>query len=221
MVYALDPDTLTIREKAEVNSTAVTMALSPDGKTLFVGGRRPFYESERFGGGRKDLPGGTLQSFSTSPLKAGPLVETKAGLVEIVVTTRGEVIATSGRSLIFVDPTSKIEGNVDRMCQGGPIRIHRDQKRVYTGDIEGTPADFRCLSLQRVNGQYEAYDSPYHGEYPLGGSFELSPEGRFDAAKAITDPRSTADGGVRRRQDHRSVGGCRPCPPPRSPKVAL
>lgn len=35
------------------------------------------------------------------------------------------------------------------------------------------------LAEQRLQGTAENYSSPYHGEYPLGGRFEVSPDGKY------------------------------------------
>jgi hypothetical protein len=83
--------------------------------------------------------------------------------------------------LAVIDASKKSVQGTSRFVYGGSsLRMHPDQTRVYTGDLGLSPPDFRCTLLRKgQNNQYESYDSPYHGDHPLGGEFEITPDGRF------------------------------------------
>ena len=180
-VYKLDPDNLQIKAKLDVHETAVAMALTPDGKTLYIGGARA---STTVVEARQELPGpnGTLQVINAAAFTSTETRELKAAVVELVATDRGLVAATCRAQwggLAIIDVANKSEDFVHLVYGGGSIRLSRDQRRVYVGDHGLSPADYRCVPLRKVKGQYTTYDSVYHGDHSLGGHFQLSPDGKY------------------------------------------
>jgi S1-C subfamily serine protease len=180
-VYKLDPDTLQVKAKLAVHETAVAMAMTPDGKTLYVGGRAPsiVVMDAREAEGRV---AGTLQVISTTTFTTTANLEVKAAIVDLVAADRGLVVATcqaQWNGLVVIDVARKSEDFVHLVYGGGSIRLSRDQRRVYVGDFGLSPADFRCVSLRKEQGKYPTYDSIYHGDHPLGGPFDISPDGKY------------------------------------------
>jgi S1-C subfamily serine protease/DNA-binding beta-propeller fold protein YncE len=177
LLCKLDPETLKITAKIEVHEWSVALALSPDGKTLYVGGRSPtstVYD-------RPNQIRGRLQVVSTASFSTTSTLELRAAVVELVATDKGQVAVTSisrGDGLTIINVTKQSEEPVS-VHGGATLRLARDQKRLYLGDTGISPADYHSASLTKNGERYAVYDSPYHGELPLGGLFELSADGRF------------------------------------------
>ncbi len=173
-VYQLKPDTLEIAAQADVPDNAVTMCLSPNGSTIYVGGRDPNLQK----------PGGTVQVISTSGMKVSTTFSVPFSIHQLAATNTGTLAATGvGQwgGFALIDPAKKnLTATVNMIYGGSTLRMHPDQMRVYTGDTGLSPADYRCVHLRKdAKGQYETYDSPYHGDHPLGGIFEITPDGKF------------------------------------------
>lgn len=173
-VYRIDPETLEVKAQVEAAENAVTMCLTPDGDTLYVGGRDP--------DPRK--PSGRIQSISTSSMKAGSTFEVAFAVHDVEATDRGTIAATGlgqwGGFAVIDARRRSISSNVHRIYGGSVLRLHPDQARAYTGDMGLSPADYHCVDLRKSGPQgHNTYDSPYHGDYPLGGNFEITPDGRY------------------------------------------
>ncbi len=178
-LYKLDPENLQIKAKLEVHETSVSMGLTPDGKTLYIGGKSPALERER--PRDPEATAGTLQVINTTTFTRTDTLEIKHGIVELAAADRGIVAATCQTQwdgLVIIDVAKKSEETVRLVRGGSSIRLSRDQRRVYVGDYGVSPGDFRCVSLRRQGGEYAVYDSIYHGEHVLGGPFEITPDGK-------------------------------------------
>lgn len=176
-VWQLKPDTLEVAAQVDTIDNAISMCLTPNGQTLYVGGRDGAQQQQQ-------KPTGHLQVISTSGLKTTTTFSVPFGIHQIAATNSGTVVATgfgSGWGLALIDPSKKnLTATVGTVYGGSTIRMHPDQLRVYTGDIGLSPANHYCISLKKdVKGVYENYRSPYHGDHPLGGNFEITPDGRF------------------------------------------
>jgi hypothetical protein len=186
-VYHLKPDTLEVVASADTMESAVAMCLTPDGKTIYVGGRDPGYVSSGKAGN------GYVQTISASSMKPTGTFNVPFGIHRLVATNSGTVVVTgSGQwgGLAVIDAQKKsVIGTAWMIYGGSSIRLHPDHSRVYTGTFGSSPGDFHCVPLKKPAGKannpsglgdaYESYDSPYHGEHPLGGEFEISSDGRY------------------------------------------
>lgn len=175
-VYAVKTDTMEITAQVDVHETAVSMCLTPDGKTLYVGARDPNHDKKE----------GSIQTITTGGLKSAGTFNVAYPVHRLVATNAG-IIVTSGTGssldgLAVIDGPKKTLSGTCRMIWGSSsIRLHPDQTRVYTGDNAISPGDFHCVLFTKKdkNNQYENYDSPYHGDYPMGGDLEISPDGKY------------------------------------------
>lgn len=177
-VYKLDPDSLEIKAKVSIFENAVAMTMTPDGKTLYIGGRSSIQPA-----GRRDRErsGPALQVIDASTLTLTSTLDFKAAMVDLVATDHGRVVATTqGQTggAAIIDVARKSE-TVVSVREGGAIRLSRDQKRAYIGDSTVSSGNFHCVPLRKENDQYISYDSGSHGDHELGGRFDLSPDGRF------------------------------------------
>ncbi len=177
-VLRLDPENLAVKGRIETVNNAVTMCLTPDGKTIYVGARAPAPA------GNPEGATGTIQSISVADFRVQSTFDVQVPIHRIVATNDGTVVASGlGQwvGLAFIDTRKKAVTGKYRSVYGGAIlRLHPDGDRVYSGDTALGPPDFRCTLLKpEKSGQYPHYDSRYHGEHPLGGNFEISPDGRF------------------------------------------
>lgn len=62
-------------------------------------------------------------------------------------------------------------------------KIHPIINRIYTIDTDSSPRDMTAYNI--LKGDFTdpvypgGYDSPYHGDYPMGKNFKISPDGKY------------------------------------------
>lgn len=126
---------------------------------------------------------GRVTAVPVATWKAGASVDFEGDPVDLAVTGSGmAVVSVIGqfRGAVVVDLKKKTAEVIEQLNGGCSLGLHPDQTRAYFGKIEGSPGEFYCLPLQRDStGRFVSYDSPYHGDYPLGGEFEITPDGKF------------------------------------------
>jgi hypothetical protein len=126
-----------------------------------------------------------VQVIAASGLKVTTTFTVPFAIHQIVATNSGTLVVTGiGQwgGLALIDAAKKsVLGTVHLIYGGSSLRLHPDQTKVYTGDNGLSPADYHFVNLKKDAKalQYDSYNSPYHGEHPLGGNFELTPDGRF------------------------------------------
>ena len=176
MVYKINPDTLTITSRVETMEHVVAMAMTPNGKTLYVAGSHP--QSQQ-----ASDASGSIQVIPTSTMKTSSTFEIKHSPAHIVATDAGAVLIScqggSSEGLVIIDPLKKNSEVALSDRAGSTLRLAPDQGRAYFGDMHTSPGDYRCLLLRKDNNRYVVYDSPYHGKHDLGREFEISPDGRY------------------------------------------
>jgi hypothetical protein len=173
-VWQLKPDTLEVVAQVDVIDNAISMCLTPNGQTLYVGGREPNLQK----------PGGHIQVISAGGLKTTSTFAVPFAVHQIAATNAGTVVATGfgqWTGVTLIDPSKKsVSATIPNIYGGSTVRLHPDRLRVYTGEVGISPSNHLCVSLRKdAKGVYENYRSPYHGDHPLGGTFEISPDGRF------------------------------------------
>jgi hypothetical protein len=177
-VFKLALPSLKVEQTLLAPDGAVAMALSPDGSRLVVAAARLDAATQ---GQPKNA--GILQVVATKDLGVVSTIAVDPPPTGVALTDKGLVILSvaGNGGLLMVDVGRRAEtGRAGSIYGGSCIRLHPDQSRVYTGDRGLSPADFRCVPLKKdPKLGYPSYDSPYHGEHPLGGSFEITPDGRF------------------------------------------
>ena len=56
------------------------------------------------------------------------------------------------------------------------IKLHPSESCIYAADTDSSPSDIEKFNLSDRSIQ-ALYDSPYHGDYPMSGDLEISPDG--------------------------------------------
>lgn len=179
-VLKLEAGTLKVLKEAPAPDGAVAMSMSPDGNRLYVAAARPGITS--YSPDQKEL--GTIQCLGAKELSVLSTFPIDPAPMDIEATDKGLLVVgacSQWNGLVVVDADKKaVSGGCHSVYGGACVRLHPDQTRAYTGDRGLSPADFRCVPLRKdPKTGYGSYDSPYHGEHPLGGSFEISPDGCF------------------------------------------
>jgi hypothetical protein len=177
LLYRLDPGTLEIKAKLVVAPSSTAMSLSPDGKKIYVVG------SDASPTRAESQPVGRIQIFSTDPFKGAGSVTTQVSLFDVVATDRELLVTSAGfreRCITMIDLKSQSEHMLAGSGAGrAHLRLSLDQKRVYYGDIEMSPGNFHSIQLWRQKGSYPLLRREGTVASNLGGSFEVSPDGRF------------------------------------------
>nr|QNO47633.1 hypothetical protein PGBELJNO_00031 [Methanosarcinales archaeon ANME-2c ERB4] len=99
---------------------------------------------------------------------------------DIVATSDGCLYASSGSGQwtyirgYDLNTTSEV-GNAS-IRHRSHIKLHPSENCIYSADTDLSPSDIEKFGISE--GDIQAlYDSPYHGDYPMWGDLEISPDG--------------------------------------------
>ncbi len=163
-------DPFTVQQRVTLPDPAVCLTMTPDGSRLFAAAQM----GSEWGKLIELNPG--LEVVSSFRLDHVP--------VRIVADDNGRVYVSrdsqwEGLMVVDVNLRDTI-GSVYGILGGSYLRLHPDQTRLYTGDFGN---DFYCVraTQQRLGAQlfFQEYDSSLYSDYPLGGDFKISPDGRY------------------------------------------
>lgn len=153
------------------------MAMNSKGDTLYVAWRLEPGDSY-------DKQGkGNVAPIPISSFKLGMPVEFPGDPIDLDVTTSGLAfvsIVEQWDGLLVVDMAKKTSDKIRLAYGGSLVHTHPDQTRLYFGSTGLSPGDYHCLPTARDMASPEpfpSYDSKYHGDYPLGGDFVITPDG--------------------------------------------
>lgn len=168
---------------AECTDGTLGMCFSPSRRTIYAYASPKGHDGNNSGDKQKYvgkihvIDAGTLQIRSTFSAECDPAC---------AVADDKERLYVSGGSgqwseVTVIDATRKaIVAHWTGIYSGAILQMHPDQKRVYFGTVGISPGDYYCVPIpEKIADRPKSYDSPYHGEYPLGGRFVISPDGRF------------------------------------------
>ncbi len=193
-LYLLNTTTLKLHRidtaKLAVDSTAIdvpkgteAMCLSPDGATIYVAaspdGHLPI-DRKQTTGKIVVVDAASWKIRTTFAVDVDPW-DIEADDARVYVTCG---YSATGAVVVIDVAKSAVVAQWGRREPFAVLRITPDRRRLYFGQTEVQPADFWCAPIpdDPAKTKVEVYDSPYHGEHPLGGRFEISPDGAFLAA---------------------------------------
>ncbi len=175
-IVRLRASDLTVAASADAGMDPVAMSLNPREDMVYVAARD---------GGVPDKTGkrsGVIRVFRASTLEPVRTVPVAVDPLEIVVTDAGLAVVSdvqSGAAVVDTAGSLPPELILERRSQLS-LRLHPDQRRVCAGDRGSSPGDFYAIRLDRptgYSGPLVAYDSPFHGQHPLGNIVEISAGG--------------------------------------------
>jgi len=151
---------------------AFEMSVSPSGKSIYVAGKTTVGAQDASAIYRLNAALATVGSV-TIPNQLLRLAGDDSGLVFVVQPRERGILAVSmAQRRVVVEASS--------LYSGSYVHLFPDQNRLYAGTVGLSPGDFHCvLKTLTSRGKLESYDSRYHGDYPLGDEFAISPDGRY------------------------------------------
>jgi hypothetical protein len=100
---------------------------------------------------------------------------------QIVADGRGHAVVSGGSgqwtSMMSIDLETEWTQQVSGPYHGANIRIHPARDRLYAADTGLSPSDIERYNLSADGQVTAAYDSPYHGDYPMCGDLRIHPSG--------------------------------------------
>jgi hypothetical protein len=122
---------------------------------------------------------GYVAAISADTLEAGTPAWMPLDPWDLVADGRGRAYVMGASGQWTQIATVDIDTGVYRLA-GGPregtnIEIHPDRNHIYGADNGLSPSDIERYELGAT--AMSAYDSPYHGDYPMCGDLRIAPSG--------------------------------------------
>jgi len=99
---------------------------------------------------------------------------------DIVATSDGYLYVSSGSgqwtNIRGYDLSTTSEVGSASIRHRSHIKLHPDENCIYSANTDLSPSDIEKFDLSDRSIQ-ALYDSPYHGDYPMSGDLEISPDG--------------------------------------------
>ena len=99
---------------------------------------------------------------------------------DIVATSDGYLYVSSGSgqwtNIRGYDLSTTSEVGSASIRHRSHIKLHPTEGYIYAADTDSSPSDIEKFDLSGRSIQ-ALYDSPYHGDYPMSGDLEISPDG--------------------------------------------
>ena len=99
---------------------------------------------------------------------------------DIVATSDGYLYVSSGSGqwtyIRGYDLSTTSEVGSAGIRQRSHIKLHPGENYIYAADTDSSPSDIEKFRISDGSIQ-TLYDSPYHGDYPMCGDLEISPDG--------------------------------------------
>jgi 6-phosphogluconolactonase (cycloisomerase 2 family) len=166
-------------EEWQFSHPAESIALTPDGRWLYVALLSPGHNYYGFGDhegyiAEIDLLTGLLRR--TFRINEDPW--------DMVATDSGFLVVSSGsgqwdqiRSYDLLTEANVGTANIRHFSN---LTLHPSQTRIYAADTDVSPSDIERFDLDPVTGALTwRWDSPYHGDHPMGGNVYAHPNGMF------------------------------------------
>ncbi|MEO9111856.1 MAG: UbiA family prenyltransferase [Lacunisphaera sp.] len=162
--------------------------LSTDGATAYIGATANEYGTYHNGAEQQ----GQIQTINVNDMTATSTFSVPIDIYEMVCGEGDFLYVVPARgpnaSVHKIDPrTGSVEFKFGEIHERSCLRITPDLKRLYLGMNFVSPANVSSMIIPRDDRTPAAtYDSPYKNEYPLGGAFDLTPDGKHAINRAGT-----------------------------------
>lgn len=101
---------------------------------------------------------------------------------DMVVTNNGLICISSGSnqwtSVSIYSELLKTKSSSSGIYHRSYVALHPNMSKIYTVTSELSPSDIGALTISQSK-FVESYDSPYHGDYPIGSVIKVSPDGKY------------------------------------------
>ena len=129
---------------------------------------------------------GKVQVINPSTMKLTNTVAVPIEGVDLAADDRGMVYVSTkaagvaDRGISVVDPGRRsVVATYGTFYSNSILKLHPGGTKLYFGTTGVSPGDFHCIVIPTGKNRAVTYDSPYHGEHPLGGDFVISPDGNY------------------------------------------
>ncbi|MDD1793022.1 PKD domain-containing protein [Enterovibrio sp. ZSDZ42] len=177
-LYVVDLQTGSTEKYFEFDQMPERMALSPDGKTLYLALLTQQHSSYWWEADQN----GFIAIFDLEQMAKVHTYEVKTDPFDLVVNQQGKLIVTSGSGqwtdIYALDGLSgKVLGSAS-IRQRSHLSLHPSGDYVFAADTDLSPSDFEKFD---ISGEaiVSLGDSPYHGSYNIGGKVWVYPNGDF------------------------------------------
>ncbi len=171
---------------AGVAAGARDFCLSPDGTTAYVAATTNQYNRAH----DRAQQHGTIQSINLANLTATASFDVAIDPLDMVANGHGFLYVTSGsgqsEKIHQIDPQQKkVLSEFGEIPGGSNLRITPDRQRLYLATNGVSPGNLSAIPVPTDSTSAKpAVVLRYHGEYPLGGAFDLTPDGKFAINRA-------------------------------------
>jgi hypothetical protein len=176
-VLALDLANGAISNRYSFANRPETLALRPDGKRLYVAMPAREHSYYWFDGHTGYVGEVNLELNE----------KTREFLVDvdpygIIATDQGWIVIPDGSGqwteIVSFNASTGARVSTRMIRQMSTIALHPSQAQFYTADTDSSPSDIESWKLNSATGEITGgNDSPYHGDYPMGGRVFISPTG--------------------------------------------
>lgn len=159
------------------NHAPETLALRPDGRFLYASMPVQPHNSYWF-----DAHTGYVGEINLETSTKTQEWQIDVDPYDILATDDGWVIVPDG-SAQWTDVAIYRAGSGTRSGRGSirqtsHVALHPSQTRFYSADTDLSPSDIMSWRFDKTTGAITAgFDSPYHGDYPMGGGVYTHPNG--------------------------------------------
>ncbi len=163
-LHIYDPTTQTDRVVG-LNPTPTSISVGPEGRFAAVGHDALISVV--------DLQQGTVVRTLPLSTQVFDLVFAPNGWI-LVVPVRDQWVNLYG---VQISTGQQVESTGHSIRAGSRIQLHPEGKSVYLANRGLSPSDIEKIDISGSVPVY-AYDSPYHGDYPMCGDLWISQDGR-------------------------------------------
>lgn len=177
----LDLQTRKVDGSVDLQPGAVDFCLSRDGSSAYIACSPHTYSPYRADAEQR----GSIQIVATTTMTVTRAFDVPIDIFEIARDDADQLYATPGSGqwvkLYKIDPrrgaVSFAFGSIYGMSN---LRASPRGRKLYMATNGLSPGDVSTVAMPTdAKTKVDLYDSPYHGDYPLTGAFDLTPDGKF------------------------------------------
>lgn len=154
------------------------MTLSPDGKLLYVALLTQEHSSYWW----SEEQNGYIAVFDLEKQSQVNLFEIQTDPYDLVINDQNKLIVSSGSgqwtNIYAFDAENGDFLGSSSIYQGARLTLHPSGNYVFAADTNLTPSDFEKFDISGA-GITSVGDSPYHGDFTIGGRVWITPDGNY------------------------------------------